>query len=74
VSEQPLRISPRFVALSGLAFWVVIAGILVVAFNYDADLPKVAGYSGANVLAAAIMVAIWIGVGIYLVIKRKPRA
>jgi hypothetical protein len=73
VSEQPPLITPRFLAVS-LVFWGAVAVVLVVAFNYDADLPKVMGFSGAHVLAAALMVAIWIGTVIYMMVKRKPNA
>jgi hypothetical protein len=42
-------------------FWVAVACFLVVAFNYQDSMPKVLGYSMADVIAAGLMVSIWIG-------------
>jgi hypothetical protein len=50
----------------------VIAGIFVVLFNFDDELPKVMGYSGAKIAAGAIILAIWIGA--FMMMRRKPHA
>ena len=60
----------RFRWLS-LTFWGVFALILVVVFNYNSSLPTVMGISGADVVAGALTVAVWIGTGVYIAIKRK---
>ena len=63
--------SPKL-ATANVVFWVVIALLLVFLFNIDDRLPKVMGYSGATVIAGAIVVLVWIGFFIHS--KWKSRA
>jgi hypothetical protein len=63
----------RFFALT-FAFWVAFALIMIVAFNYRSSLPSVMGVPGGTVIAVGLNVAVWIAVGVYIAIKRKPDA
>jgi uncharacterized MAPEG superfamily protein len=56
----------------GLAFWLVLAFAYILLFNFDYALPRVLGYLGATVGAAAITVAVWIYVLVLL--RQNPRS
>jgi hypothetical protein len=57
--------------LWALAFWVVVAGVLVVLFNFYPSWPsvRVMGFSMENVVVAGLVVAVFI-VAIFFAIKK----
>jgi hypothetical protein len=57
--------------LWALVFWVAVACVLVVLFNFEPSWPRirVMGFSMENVVMAGLVVAVWI-VAIFFAIKK----
>ena len=58
-----------------IPFWIAVAVVMVVLFNYEDSLPKLMGYSTPTIVEDAFVLACCIGPFIYQSVrKRNPHA